>query len=94
MAVHGNPVYVLNAGDGGSVQGFLRVGPFARSRCRPGTDGLNLRSDPPSRVHDSPGQVGLSPDGGKLLVTTKANGGAIDVFPVRGWSVPAPPRPS
>jgi 6-phosphogluconolactonase (cycloisomerase 2 family) len=31
----------------------------------------------------TPGQVAFSPDGSQLLVTTKANGNAIDVFGVR-----------
>ena len=34
VAVHGSLVYVLNARDGGSVQGFLRTGAAAR----PGPD--------------------------------------------------------
>ena len=33
---------------------------------------------------NTPGQVGFTPDGDQLIVTTKANGSHIDVFGVRG----------
>jgi 6-phosphogluconolactonase (cycloisomerase 2 family) len=37
----------------------------------------------PTQFVNTPGQVSFSPDGRHLLVTTKANGSAIDVFAVR-----------
>jgi 6-phosphogluconolactonase (cycloisomerase 2 family) len=81
IAVRGNLVYVLNARDGGSVQGYLRIGATlvaVRSWNRP------LGLDPtltPEFTH-TPGQVAFTPDGSKLIVTTKANGNDIDVFAV------------
>ena len=81
VAVHGNLVYVLNARDGGSVQGYLRIGATlvaVPSWNRP------LGLDPtltPEFTH-TPGQVAFTPDGSKLIVTTKANGNDIDVFAV------------
>ncbi|HET6989051.1 MAG TPA: hypothetical protein VFI00_20665 [Kribbella sp.] len=77
IAVHGNLVYVLNALDGGAVQGFLRVG-TGLVRIPAWHRALGL--DPEST--STPGQVAFTPDGSKLVVTTKDNGSAIDVFRV------------
>jgi len=81
VAVHGNLVYVLNARDGGSVQGFRRSGsglaPIADSHRSLGLD----TSAQPEFVN-TPGQVAFSPDGAQLVVTTKANGSDVDVFAV------------
>ena len=81
VAVHGDLVYVLNARDGGSVQGFRRVAgglvPLADSHRALGLDA----SAAPEFVN-TPGQVAFSPDGSQLLVTTKANGNDVDVFAV------------
>nr|WTB34959.1 lactonase family protein [Streptomyces sp. NBC_00830] len=90
VTVHGDLVYVLNALDGGSVQGFLRVG-----------DGLlkvpswhrELGLDPnatPQFTH-TPAQVGFTPDGSKLVVTTKGVGNSIDVFQVGVLGISAKP---
>jgi DNA-binding beta-propeller fold protein YncE len=79
VAVHGEVVYVLNALDGGSVQGF-RVS-SGRLVAIPGST-RHLGLDPaatPQFTH-TPGQVAFSPDGAHLIVTTKANGEDIDVF--------------
>ena len=62
-------------------QGFLRIGATlvkVPSWNRP------LGLDPagtPEFTH-TPGQVAFTPDGSRLIVTTKANGNDIDVFPV------------
>ena len=81
VAVHDDLVYVLNSGGAGIVQGFRLRGdglvPLAGSAR---TLGL-ANSDPPNFL-TSPGQVGFTPDGGKLLVTTKASTNSIDVFNV------------
>ena len=81
LAVHGDLVYVLNARDGGSVQGFRRSGgglvPIAGSHRSLGLDA----SATPEFVN-TPGQVAFSPDGSRLVVTTKANGNDVDVFDV------------
>jgi 6-phosphogluconolactonase (cycloisomerase 2 family) len=81
VAVHGDLVYVLNAENGGSVQGY-RIA-FGRLLPIPGSNRL-LGLDPtatPQFTH-TPGQVAFSPDGSQLIVTTKANGNDIDVFRV------------
>ena len=82
IAVHDDLVYVLNAGGAGIVQGFeirgdrlQRLGGSARS--------LGLANTDPPNFLTSPGQVGFTPDGKKLIVTTKASGSTIDVFDVR-----------
>jgi 6-phosphogluconolactonase (cycloisomerase 2 family) len=81
IAIHGDLVYVLNARDGGSVQGFRRSGgglvPIAGSHR-----GLGLAASATPEFVNTPGQVAFSPDGSQLLVTTKANGNDVDVFGV------------
>ena len=82
VAVHGNLVYVLNARDGGSVQGYRTffgvVLPLPHSNRS-----LGLPAVTTPEFVSTPGQVAFSPDGSQLLVTTKADGSAIDVFGVR-----------
>jgi 6-phosphogluconolactonase (cycloisomerase 2 family) len=81
VAIHANLVYVLNARDGGTVQGFRRLDqglvPIPGSNRALGLDG----SATPEFVN-TPGQVSFSPEGDQLLVTTKANGNDVDVFNV------------
>jgi DNA-binding beta-propeller fold protein YncE len=82
VAVHGRIVYVLNARDGGSVQGYIRFGTklfpvYSWSRD------LGLDPEAAPEFVNTPGEVAFTPDGSKLLVTTKANGHAVDVFDVR-----------
>ena len=81
VAVHGNLVYVLNALGGGSVRGFRLSGGFlvpiqGSSRAL----GLNPAATP--QFTNTPGQVAFTPDGSRLIVTTKANGNDIEVFGV------------
>jgi 6-phosphogluconolactonase (cycloisomerase 2 family) len=82
VAVSGKLVYVLNAEDGGSVSGYRAAGgklhPIQGS-IRP--LGLANVTDANQFTH-TPGQVAFSPDGSQLIVTTKANTNAIDVFGV------------
>ena len=79
IAVHGDWVYVLNAGGQGSVQGYWLAGDHLwRMRFSHRSLGLG-NTNPPDYLH-SPGQVGFSPDGRRLIVTTKASTSAIDVF--------------
>jgi 6-phosphogluconolactonase (cycloisomerase 2 family) len=86
VAVHGDLVYVVNALNGGSLQGYRVRGGFLAPL--PGSNralGLNPAATP--QFTNTPGQVAFTPDGSKLIVTTKANGNDIDVFDVRfgGW---------
>jgi len=82
VAVHGDLVYVLNALDGGSVQGyrsfFGRLFPISGSNRA-----LGLDPSATPQFTNTPGQLAISPDGSQLIVTTKANGNDIDVFAVR-----------
>ena len=81
VAVERNVVYVLNAENGGSVQGYVVA--FGHLVPVPTWNrplGLDPTASP--QFTNTPGQVAFSPDGTKLLVTTKANGSAIDVFRV------------
>lgn len=79
IAVHRNLLYVLNARDGGSVQGFLRAGP-ALVRVPAWHRDLGLDPEQQPEFTSTPGQVAFTPDGSKLVVTTKGNGNDIDVF--------------
>jgi DNA-binding beta-propeller fold protein YncE len=77
VAVGRGLVYVLNAEEGGSVQGYVVAS--GRLVPIPGSNralGLNP-TETPQFTH-TPGQVAFSPDGSQLLVTTKANGSDID----------------
>jgi 6-phosphogluconolactonase (cycloisomerase 2 family) len=74
-------VYVLNALDGGSVQGFDVVGEHVFALPGSHRD-LGLGTTAASPFTATPGQVALSPDGSQLVVTTKASGNAIETFTV------------
>ena len=79
IAVRGNVVYVLNGLDGGSIQGYLRFGD--RLVLIPSWHrSLGLDPTATPQFTNTPGQVAFSPDGSRLIVTTKANGSSIDVF--------------
>jgi 6-phosphogluconolactonase (cycloisomerase 2 family) len=81
VAMHGNLVYVLNALSGGSVSGYRVV--FGRLVPMPGSKrALGLDSNASPQFTNTPGQVAFTPDGTRLLVTTKANGNDVDVFRV------------
>lgn len=87
VTVHGNLVYVLNARDGGSIQGFVRAGGHLIP-IRDAHRGLGLAADPAEFTH-TPGQVAFTPDGRKLVVTTKAGANTIDVFRLDHHGAPA-----
>jgi 6-phosphogluconolactonase (cycloisomerase 2 family) len=81
VGVHGNLAYVLNSGGSGIVQGF-NVGPHGLSPIAGSARSLGLANSNPPNFLMSPGQVGFTPDGKQLLVTTKASTSSIDVFQV------------
>ncbi|WP_030901340.1 lactonase family protein [Streptomyces sp. NRRL F-5126] len=66
VTVHGGSVYVLNALDGGSVQGYLNIG--GRLVRVP-----SLHRDLGIKGDGTPGQVSFTPDGSKIVVAGKAN---------------------
>jgi DNA-binding beta-propeller fold protein YncE len=83
IAARDGLVYVLNALDGGDVQGYAVQGD--RLLPLPGsTRALGLDPNAAPQFTHTPGQVAFTPDGAQLVVTTKANGNAIDVFHVDG----------
>jgi 6-phosphogluconolactonase (cycloisomerase 2 family) len=79
IAAENGLVYVLNAEQGGVIQGFRVL--FDHLVPVPGSSrplGLNPTATP--QFVNTPGQVAFSADGSRLIVTTKANGSDIDVF--------------
>jgi hypothetical protein len=79
---HGNAVYVLNARDGGSIQGYLRLGSrLVKVASWHRNLDLPITTDANEFTH-TPGQVAFTPDGRHLVVTTKASTNAIQVFGV------------
>jgi 6-phosphogluconolactonase (cycloisomerase 2 family) len=81
VGVHGDLAYVLNSGGTGIVQGF-RIGPDGLTPIAASARSLGLANTSPPNFLTSPGQVGFTPDGQQLLVTTKASTSSIDVFQV------------
>jgi 6-phosphogluconolactonase (cycloisomerase 2 family) len=81
IAFHRGLAYVLNAGGKGSLQGYDLVSGILRPL--PGSyRSLGLANTTPPNYLDSPGQVGFTPDGSDVIVTTKKSGSDIDVFSV------------
>ncbi|RKR73524.1 lactonase family protein [Frondihabitans australicus] len=83
IATRGAYVFVLNARDGGSVQGYLNLG--GRLVALPGSHralGLDPAATP--EFTTTPAQVSFTPDGSHLVVSTKGNTSAFEVFGVRG----------
>jgi hypothetical protein len=93
IAVHRNLVYVLNAGvtpvttpGASSVQGFwLRGDHLWPIRGSSRAVGPTITTQPFYLA--SPGMVGFSPDGARLVVATKFSGSLIDVFRVGHWGM-------
>lgn len=81
LAVSGNLLYVLNAGSSGSVTGFRVVADRFLLPIPGSTRSLGLANANPPYFLSSPGQVGFTPEGTQLVVTTKTNG-LVDVFSV------------
>ena len=82
VTVHDDVVYVLNARDGGSIQGFRNS--YGRLVSVPAWHrelGLPVTTGSAEFTH-TPGQVLFSPDGRRLLVTTKGASNSLLVFGV------------
>lgn len=81
VAARDGLVYVANAGGTALVRGFRLEG--SRLVAIPGSDrSLGFANDPLPNFLTAVGQIGFSPDGSQLVVTTKAATSAIDVFSV------------
>jgi 6-phosphogluconolactonase (cycloisomerase 2 family) len=81
VASYGTFVAVVNAGGAGSVAEFsLRGGRlvFQPDQVR----SLGLTNTTPPDFHHAAGQVGYTPDGKHLIITTKLSTNAYDVFSV------------
>jgi 6-phosphogluconolactonase (cycloisomerase 2 family) len=88
IAVHGDVVYVLNALNGGSIQGYrLTHGNLSSIAGSWRPLGLDPTATP--QFVTTPGDIAFTPDGRDLLVTTKANTNDIDVFSVDASGLPA-----
>ncbi|PYP43379.1 MAG: 3-carboxymuconate cyclase [Gemmatimonadetes bacterium] len=74
LTVHGNALYVLNAGGAGNISGFT-VGATGGLTPIPGS------IQPLSATNVGPAQVSFSPDGRRLVVTEK-NTNLLDVYAV------------
>jgi 6-phosphogluconolactonase (cycloisomerase 2 family) len=81
VGVHDDLAYVLNSGGAGVVQGF-RVNQHGLEPISGSARSLGLANTTPPNFLTAPGQVGFTPDGSKLIVTTKASTSSIDVFQV------------
>ncbi|TMC15011.1 MAG: lactonase family protein [Chloroflexi bacterium] len=77
---HGDLLYVLNAGGTGTVSGF-RIEDAGLEPIPGSTRSLGLANAPTPFFLSSPAQVGFTPDGHDLLVTTKTHS-QVDVFRV------------
>jgi 6-phosphogluconolactonase (cycloisomerase 2 family) len=81
IATFGSLVAVLNAGSQGSVAEFALVG--GHLVALPGqVRSLGLNNTSPPFFVNGPGQVGYSPNGHFLIVTTKSSSNSFEVFGV------------
>ncbi|HEY2079451.1 MAG TPA: beta-propeller fold lactonase family protein [Streptosporangiaceae bacterium] len=90
IAVHGNQVFVLNAQGGASVSGFVQFG--GRLIPRPSWHrDLGLGTSSSTVFTGTPGQIGFTPDGAHLVVTTKGAANTVDVFQAGPFGLSAAP---
>jgi hypothetical protein len=89
VTTHDDLVYVLNARRGGSIQGYVRVAGFLVP-VPLWHRGLGLDPAATPEFTHTPGQVEFTPDGDQLIVTTKANTNAVDVFGIDRLGGPSP----
>ncbi|MFJ9542544.1 lactonase family protein [Streptomyces sp. NPDC101225] len=90
VAVHDGLVYVLNALDGGSVQGYRSV-EGRLVKVLSWHRGLDLGATGTPAFTHTPAQLDFTPDGSRLVITTKAGGNSIMVFPVGSRGLAAQP---
>ncbi|HUA41191.1 MAG TPA: beta-propeller fold lactonase family protein [Streptosporangiaceae bacterium] len=79
VTFHGDQVFVLNAWGGASVAGFLQIGGYLLP-VPSWTRDLGLGTSSSTVFTGTPGQVGFTPDGSQLVVTTKNAANTVDVF--------------
>lgn len=90
---HGNEVFVLNARDGGSISGYLRIGgvllPIPVWHRE-----LHLDTSAPGQPDEfvsTPAQISFTPDGRTLVVSTKNGGNTLEAFPIGPFGPAARP---
>jgi 6-phosphogluconolactonase (cycloisomerase 2 family) len=89
VAADKDRVYVLNARDGGSVQGYLITRGKRLQRVTGWNRQLGLDTAATPEFTHTPAQVSFTPDGSQLVVTTKSGGSSIDVFRVSPLGAPS-----
>lgn len=88
---HDGRLYVLNAGGAGNVTGY-RIDRGGRLTALPGASRhLGLANDARPKFITAPADIVTTPDGGHVVVTTKANN-TVDVFNVHQGRLSAPVR--
>ena len=87
IAIHGNLAYVLDAGGDGFISGF-RIADGALRPIAGSTRALGLGNAAVPFFLGSPAQVGFSPEGDHLIVTTKTHN-TVDVFGIGSDGVPS-----
>jgi 6-phosphogluconolactonase (cycloisomerase 2 family) len=90
IAVHGNQVYVLNAWGGASVSGFIQLGGYLIP-VPSWTRDLGLGTTPSTIFTGTPGEIGFTPGGAQLIVTTKAAANTVEVFQAGPFGLSASP---
>ena len=79
ITFHGNQVFVLNSWGGASIAGFRELG--GHLIPVPGwTRDLGLGTSSSTIFTGTPGQIGFTPAGSQLVVTTKNAANTVDVF--------------
>ncbi|HXW47278.1 MAG TPA: beta-propeller fold lactonase family protein [Streptosporangiaceae bacterium] len=90
IAVYGNQVFVLNALGGASVSGFTQFGgylipvPFWHRDLGLGTTASTVFTG-------TPGEIGFTPDGSHIVVTTKGAANTVEVFQAGPFGLSAEP---
>lgn len=79
IATHDNRVFVLNARDGGSIQGYLNLGGYLIA-VPSWHRALGLDPNAAPEFTHTPAQIAFTPDGTKLVISTKGNTSSFDVF--------------
>lgn len=89
VTVHGDLLYVLNAHEAGAITGY-RITDGQLHPIEGSTRSLELTPViGPTQFVNTPAQIGFTPDGHHLVITTKSNGSQIDVFTMGPYGKPS-----
>lgn len=82
VTIHDDLVYVLNVLETGTIMGYRIIDEMLHP-IEDSTRSLDLTPViGPTQFLNTPAQVGFTPDGQHLVITTKGNGSFIDVFTI------------